>query len=368
MSGIDDLAQFREWYRMLVSFGVRQGARWSDAEDAAQTVLMRMFKRETEVRDSRRYLFKAMKNELIAMSDRQRRDVDRAQRWMCGASDPVDLPTVEVDEADLVRECLAMLPEQRRRIAAWLCDGYRPDEIAGRLAISPLTVYSHKRNARDQLEPWLSSDGHDLRRWMAVGERMYQAMIDDEPLPVRPRPMIRQAWTLLKKEGLDHRHGAQVQVGRDEVARRRRQSPVAACSWVLGAIVELAAATNQMAVIADRDGVVLWRGGASNVLEAADDAAFVEGACWDLWHAGSNGIALCLRERRPVTVSQWEHYMSDQQRLTCVAAPVLHPRDGRVLCALNLTTFQPIVPYAIQRKVNELALQVHRQLRQWRTQ
>jgi transcriptional regulator of acetoin/glycerol metabolism len=131
---------------------------------------------------------------------------------------------------------------------------------------------------------------------------------------------------------------------------------------VLNALTDLAKDTGQMMVIADADRVVLWRGGARKVLDAADSLGFVEGAYWDMEHAGVNGIELASMIGTTVTVSRWEHYCSSQHGLSCVAAPVFDPWDRRVLCVLNLTGTQATVHHAIQRQVDTIGLRLHQQL------
>ena len=118
-----------------------------------------------------------------------------------------------------------------------------------------------------------------------------------------------------------------------------------------------------MTVVTDADGTVLWRGGAPEVLGRADQAGFVLGALWDLEHAGVGGIALALATGRTVHVCRWEHSVHDQQGLSCAAAPVRDPRDGRVLCVLNLTGTRTTVPQGMLRAINTLAFKVHQQLR-----
>jgi transcriptional regulator of acetoin/glycerol metabolism len=149
---------------------------------------------------------------------------------------------------------------------------------------------------------------------------------------------------------------------RDEVQRRRHKSPLTACPWALEALADLGKATKQMMVVVDQDGVVLWRGGDRKVLGLADQMIFVEGAIWNIEHAGPNGIALALTTKRTVTVCRWEHYVQAQHGLSCVAAPVRSPQDGRTLCILNLTGTEPAIHPAIRREIDTLAMRLHRQL------
>ncbi len=224
------------------------------------------------------------------------------------------------------------------------------------------TVRSNLRHGRETLRPFFAGDGHDLH-WRA-GRRLYEAWRRGDTLPAAPRPLIGWAWDQAKALGVDPDHGtAVVPLGGDEVTRRRRESPLAACSWTRDALTELGKTNRQMMVVVDADGVVLWRDGDREILQQADKLGFVEGACWDIKNAGANGIALALRTGRTVRVCGWEHYVQDQHRLSCVAAPVRDPRDGRALCVLNLTGTWPTVHHAILRAIDTIAMRLHRQLR-----
>ena len=99
------------------------------------------------------------------------------------------------------------------------------------------------------------------------------------------------------------------------------------------------------------------------MLRRADALGFVEGACWHIKNAGANGIALALITGRTVKVCGWEHYVQAQHNLSCAAAPVHDPQDGRVLCVLNLTGTGRTVHRSILREIDTLAIRLHRQLR-----
>lgn len=371
MSRPDHVA-FAEFYlqryqRLLRSF-IGQGANLSDVEDAAQAVFMRTFGRRAELRHPDAYLRQAMKNELAATAQRQRGDAARSVDWTGRHVARSAADIYHLGEADIVRECLTILPRRQREIMAWLYEGYRPDEVVDALGGPPSTIRSHRRHARKSLEPFVAGDGHELRRWMRSGERLHEAFHRGEQLPAAPRPVIGWAWQLAKNLGIDPEHGAETTtLSRDEVARRRRQSPVAACRWVLSALTKLAEATGQMMIIVDGDSVVLWRGGSRNVLDAADQLGFVEGAHWGMEHAGVNGIALALMIGTTVTVNRWEHSVQTHHGLSCVASPVPDPQTRRPACVLNLTGTQATVHPALKRQVDTIALRLHQQWRTMRT-
>ncbi|MGH3872964.1 MAG: sigma-70 family RNA polymerase sigma factor [Pseudonocardiaceae bacterium] len=373
MSRADD-AEFAKLYRQqypaLVTCAVARGVDRSDAEDAAQTVVTRMLAHTTEVQNPRAYLYRAVLNEGAALARRQRGDLSTALRWAnsqverCAAED-----VYHRGEVGIVLDSLAILPPRQREVMVRVYEGHPVSDIAEALGMPDATVRSNLRHGRNTLRPFfvgagqhLLGDGQHLHR--RAGQRLYEAWQRGDTLPAAPRPVIGWAWARAKALGVDPEHGATVMpLGRDEVQRRRRESPLAACSWALDALAELGKATGQMRVVVDADGVVLWRGGERKVLRRADEVGCVEGACWDLEHSGANGIALALTTGRTARVCGWEHYVQAQHDLSCVAAPVRDPQDGRVLCVLNLTATRPTVHHALLREIDALAMRLHRQLR-----
>jgi len=356
-------AFFGRQYPMLVKFLTSRGTSLSDAEDVSQTVFTRVFARRAEVQEPRAYCYRAVKNEVAALARRQRGGLDAALRW---AGSQVEHSATEdayhQREVGIVRDSLTILPSRQREVMAKAYAGYRISDIAEALGISTPTVRSNLRHGRDTLRPVFVGDGQDLH-WRA-GRQLYEAWQRGDTLPAALRPVIGWGWDQAKALGVDPERGtAVVPLGGDEVERRRRESPFAACSWVLDALAELGKTTGQMRVVVDADGVVLWRGGDREVLRRADELGFVEGACWDIKNAGANGIALALATGQTVKVCGWEHYVQAQHDLSCVAAPVRDPQDGRVLCVLNLTGTRPTVHHAILREIDTIAMRLHRQLR-----
>lgn len=240
-------------------------------------------------------------------------------------------------------------------------EGHRNIDIAKLLGISTSTARSYRRFIRERLQLYFLGGGQEL--CLSAGKAVYEAWHRGEALPVAPRPVIAWAWNRAKALGVDPEHGAEmVPLGRDEVHRRRGASPFAACPGALDALAELGRSTEQMMAVVDADGVVLWRDGDRQVLRGADKLGLVEGACWDIENAGANGIALALMTGQMGVVQGWEHYVQAQHHLSCVAAPVREPRDGRVSCVLNLTGIRPTMNRAIRRELDTMAMLLHRQL------
>jgi transcriptional regulator of acetoin/glycerol metabolism len=128
-------------------------------------------------------------------------------------------------------------------------------------------------------------------------------------------------------------------------------------------LVDLAGRNELLAVVLDADNIVLHRGGHDNALAAADRLGYVEGACWNLDHAGVNAAGLAPIFGRPTTVNRWEHTFPDQHGLCCLAIPIRIPNGRHV--TLNLTATNDTLtsmPRAIQRQLHTMAQRLHRQL------
>lgn len=354
---------FEQQHRRLVLFLASRGVDLADAEDIAQTVFMQVLIRWDAVQNPCAYSYQVGKNEVVALAKRQRSDRDADQRWAdsqvaCSASEDV----YHRGDVGIVHNALAILSPRQREVMAKIYAGEQVGDIAEALGIVTSTVRSNLRHGRDTLRPYFINDGQNLH-WRA-GQQLYEAWQCGDILPVAPRPVISRAWNQAKALGVDPDHGtAVIPLGGDELTRRRRASPLTACRWVLDALTELGKTTEQMMVVADADGVVLWRAGDPTVLRRVDPLGFVEGACWDLKNAGANGIALALATKCTVKVCGWEHYVRAQHGLSCVATPVRNPRDGTVLCVLNLTGTRPSMPHAVLREIDTIAMQLHRWLR-----
>ncbi len=352
---------FRQEYPKLVKFVLGRGMSLSDAEDVAQTVFMRVFTRWATVQKPRAYLYQAARHEAAALAQRQRRHLDTPLRRAASHVERSAEDVYHQRDVGIVRDSLIVLPSGQREVMARVCAGHRTNEIAEVLGTSTSTVRSNLRHGRETLRPLLHGDRQNLHR--RVGERLYEAYQCGDPLPDAPRLMILQAWDEAKAHKVNPQRGTDVDpLGWDEVKRRRRESPIATCPWALDALAELGKTTRQMMVVVNVDGVVLCRGGDRGVLRLADQLGFVEGAHWDIKHAGANGIALALMTGRTEMVCGWEHYVQAQHGLSCVAAPICDPQ-GRAHCVLNLTGTQPTIHRAILREIDTIAMRVHRQLR-----
>jgi RNA polymerase sigma factor (sigma-70 family) len=351
--------EFNREFGVLVAFLQKRGFEREEAKDAASEALACAYQRWSRIdRSLRSWLNKVAYRFACRQAQRARKEPFRAVAGGWAISTYNDLDVVETaEEYNRLLRLLHLLPRQQRRVMERYLEGFDTKEISDQLDMLLPTVRSNLRHGRKTLRRLVVTDE-------AVERQLWEAFQSEKPLSTAPRLVILRAWQRAKDLNVPPDRGKEIEpLGRQEVQRRLHESPLTACSWALKALVDLGKTIEQMMVVADPDGVVLWRGGAQRVLGLADQLGFVEGAHWDIQHAGANGIALALTTRQTVTVCRWEHYVRAQHGLSCVAAPVLSPKDRRVLCVLNLTGTEPTIPRDVLRKVDTLARCMARQLR-----
>ncbi|MFG3282301.1 GAF domain-containing protein [Streptomyces sp. NPDC048111] len=156
---------------------------------------------------------------------------------------------------------------------------------------------------------------------------------------VVPRTEIGESWRRALSSGLDpDGDNTAGLLSLAEVERRRRHSPLAEVLPVLReALVSVADAAQHIMVVSDAEGRLLWREGHPSVLRRADALGFEVGADWSERAVGTNGVGTPLVTGRPVQVFSAEHYVSSHHTWTCAGAPVVDPRDGRLIGVVDIS-------------------------------
>ncbi|CAL9655376.1 hypothetical protein SUDANB105_06778 [Streptomyces sp. enrichment culture] len=169
--------------------------------------------------------------------------------------------------------------------------------------------------------------------------RMHEAVIGGSRPPLAPRPLVSRSWTRMLRMGLAVRGGnPRVSVTEEEIARRRYESPMRSAVQEFTQIFEAnPGASHMLLVVADADGVILWRAGASSVRRRADALGFTEGAVWTETQVGTNAIGTALAEAAPVELLSGEHFEQDQHAWYCTACPVHDPRTGDLLGIVDIS-------------------------------
>ena len=190
-------------------------------------------------------------------------------------------------------------------------------------------------------DPWIAFDAAtDPKRYARVLRRAHAAVLADDPPPVRLRELIQTSWQRALAAGVDpEHHHPPLDFAADDVLEVRASHPLAAVMpllrHVLGGIV--AADAQQVLVVSDADGHVLWLEGHPRVKLMAEDISFVEGVRWTESTAGTNAVGTAIALDHAVQVFSAEHLVRVQHDWTCAAAPIHDPEDGALLGIVDIS-------------------------------
>jgi DNA-binding CsgD family transcriptional regulator len=107
---------------------------------------------------------------------------------------------------------------------------------------------------------------------------------------------------------------------------------------VLDQLADDLAMANMALVVSDADGHVLDRHVSERPLQhRLDRILLAPGFFYAEDRVGTNAIGTALQQRRPALVQGAEHFADALTTMACAAAPVVDPRSGRLLGAVDLT-------------------------------
>jgi hypothetical protein len=125
----------------------------------------------------------------------------------------------------------------------------------------------------------------------------------------------------------------------DETRHAFQASPLSAAVRQLESQLQAAADGGELVVaVTDPNACILWTYSGAVMRRKAEKVNFVPGGRWDEASVGTNALDLALRLDRAATVYSAEHFSSCVHGWVCWAAPVYHPRTGRQLGVLDLST------------------------------
>ncbi|MFG3404876.1 GAF domain-containing protein [Streptomyces sp. NPDC048142] len=185
------------------------------------------------------------------------------------------------------------------------------------------------------------------RRTTRLLHRAREARLTGERLPVAPREEIDASWDRVVRSGIDPDQSPESELlEADEIEHRRRSTALGELMPLLrSGLASIADAAQQIMVVTDTEGRVLWRQGNTGVLRRAHDICLEEGAAWAEAATGTNAIGTALAARVPIQVHSAEHFIRALHSWTCAAAPVRDPRDGRLIGIVDISgpasTFHP---------------------------
>jgi hypothetical protein len=181
--------------------------------------------------------------------------------------------------------------------------------------------------------------GEDPRHYARLLSAVYDATMAGNRAPARPRRLIQESWQRLRASGVDPDSKTPPQVveldGLDML--RRSSGLLAVLDDVSQGLQSLIADGDNILIVADAQGRVLWRSGSSRVMRRADGLGFVEGAHWGENAVGTNAIGTALATHQAVQVFCAEHYMRSHHSWTCAAAPIRDPRTRQVIGVVDVS-------------------------------
>jgi hypothetical protein len=154
-----------------------------------------------------------------------------------------------------------------------------------------------------------------------------------------------------------------VQVGKDsvpisenDITKRWYNSPLSqAAGKDQDKMMQLAKEGSLVAAISDTCGNLLWTCASKHMESRADAVNFRAGGCWSEQEAGTNAVGLALKLKQAVTVFSFEHFQPFVHDWVCYASPIIHPKSGRCVGVLDLsTTWKKHTPLG-QAAVNDMA-------------
>ncbi|MBN3509782.1 GAF domain-containing protein [Mycolicibacterium nivoides] len=182
------------------------------------------------------------------------------------------------------------------------------------------------------------SPGEDPRRYAMLLSAVYDATMSGDRAPARPRAVIEDSWNRLRAKGINPDHHIPPQVDTSGLDLLRQQSGLIAVlddvSRGLDSVIEEG---DNILVVADARGRVLWRSGSPRVLSLADRLGFIEGATWSENAVGTNGIGTALASHRAVQIFSAEHFLRTHHPWTCAGAPIRDPRTGQVIGIVDVS-------------------------------
>ena len=180
--------------------------------------------------------------------------------------------------------------------------------------------------------------GEDPRSYARLMSAVYDATMAGTRAPARPRSVIQDSWQRMMASGIDPDRlpAPVVELGGLEMLRRS-SGLLAVLDEVSRNLESLITEGDNILVVADARGRVLWRSGSASVLNHADRLGFIEGAHWGENAVGTNAIGTALASNRAVQVFSAEHYQRSHHPWTCAGAPIKDPRTGQVIGVVDVS-------------------------------
>lgn len=187
---------------------------------------------------------------------------------------------------------------------------------------------------------WVAVDAStDRRRLARTLARVHHDVVGGGKPPRSLRASIAKSWKRCASAGVDPDYGrAPIGLGEEEVADRWLDHPLSVAEPVLHDLfADVHSDDDQVVLVCDADGTLLWIDGEPAVLDAAREVHLEPGAVWSEKAAGTNAMGTALEIDHPIQIFSAEHFSHSVHGWTCSAAPVSDPETGDRLGVIDLS-------------------------------
>jgi hypothetical protein len=188
--------------------------------------------------------------------------------------------------------------------------------------------------------PWVALDATTDRRRLAGDlARAHFEHLSGGKLSPLIRRVIERSWRRSSDAGVDPDHGIAPRSMPAEAAldRWERHPLYGSVPLLRELLADVRDDAQQVVLVCDADGTLLWIDGEPAVLDAAHGINLAPGAVWAEADAGTNAMGTALATRHPVQVFSAEHFAAPVHEWTCAAAPVRDPDNGETLGVIDLS-------------------------------
>ena len=102
----------------------------------------------------------------------------------------------------------------------------------------------------------------------------------------------------------------------------------------------LLAEQDYVVMLNDAQGVALTFRSTASVLDACSAVGVLPGSVWSEQLQGTNGVGLCIQERRSLSVVMQDHFAASLDNVSCTVAPIFGAA-GQMVGVLDATTLRP---------------------------
>lgn len=156
---------YRDSFKSLMKTVMYAGATRHEAEDAVQDAMQELHRRWPEIEHPHAYARRAVRSSFLKIRDgeRLRRRKEQAAAGDCeNGTENGDQDLTIWEDQQWVRQLLDSLPPRQREVMKFVCEGYKPKEIAQILGKTPNAVrqnlHAVRRRLMLALEPASSTD------------------------------------------------------------------------------------------------------------------------------------------------------------------------------------------------------------------